>query len=77
MVKKSLSVTTNEMQECPRISTMSKKDQILEKNGLNVKLKRRKVSLLTVLNLEYLVTPTGEQEISAVFWRVGIYAIPN
>ena len=43
MVKKSLSVTTNEMQECPRISTMSKKDQILEKNGLNVKLKRRKV----------------------------------
>ena len=43
MVKKSLSVTTNEMQECPRISTMSKKDQILEKNGLNAKLKRRKV----------------------------------
>ena len=43
MVKKSLSVTTNEMQECPRISTMSEKDQILEKNGLNVKLKRRKV----------------------------------
>ena len=43
MMKKSLSVTTNEMQECPRISTMSKKDQILEKNGLNAKLKRRKV----------------------------------
>ena len=36
-------MTTNEMQECPRISTMSKKDQILEKNGLNAKLKRRKV----------------------------------
>lgn len=43
MMKKSLSMTTNEMQECPRISTMSKKDQILEKNGLNAKLKRRKV----------------------------------
>ena len=40
---------------------------------LNVKLKHRKVkSLLTVLNLEDLVTLMEEQEISAVFWRVGI-----
>ena len=58
---------TKYVQKCPRNRTANKKNSSFEEknNGLDLKLRHRKA-----LKMILCGTHTGEQEISAVLWRL-------